>query len=129
MDMGRLHLRGGSLALGLIAAQAVTAAVATLVVAVFWGGAAAWAALFGGITVIVPTLYFAAKVYLRAGGSPDVKDVLGAFYKAEMGKLLLIALLFGIGAKVFGAHFAPLMLTAIACLAMNWLMVALARDE
>jgi len=127
--MGRLHLRGGSLALGLIAAQAITAAVATVVVAVFWGGAAALAALFGGITVIVLTLYFVAKVYLRAGGTPETKDVLGAFYKAEVGKLLLIALMFAIGAKVFGAHFAPLILTAIACLAMNWVMVAVARDE
>ena len=125
--MGRLQLRGGSLALGLVGAQAGTAALASAVTWGFWGAEAAAAALFGGMAVLLPTLYFAAKVYLRAKEPKDAKDVLGTFYKAEIGKLLLIALMFGIGAKVFGAHFAPLILTSIACLAMNWVMVAVSK--
>lgn len=121
--MGWLHLRDGSPAIGLCVMQMITALVATAVVGWFWGGAAALAALFGGIVAIVPAAYFAAKVRLRAKSSKPA-DVLGAFYRAEFGKLVLTALLFWIGALMFGAHFAPLMLTCIACLAMNWLMLA-----
>jgi ATP synthase protein I len=126
--MDRLRLRGGSLAWGLCGAQAVTATVATVVVWMVWGHQAAFAALFGGVVAIVPTLYFAAKIYLRAGGA-TAAEVLGAFYRAEVGKLILTALLFVIGAKMFGQHFAPLIITCLACLAMNWVMVWLSRAD
>jgi len=42
--------------------------------------------------------------------------------------LLLTAFLFFIGARLFGEHFAPLMLTCMACLAMNWVMLAVAKN-
>lgn len=126
--MDRLRLRGGSLAWGLCGAQAITATVATVVVWIVWGHQAALAALFGGVVAIVPTLYFAAKIYLRAGGA-TAAEVLGAFYRAEVGKLILTALLFVIGAKMFGQHFAPLIITCLACLAMNWVMVWLSRAD
>ncbi len=87
----------------------------------------AGAALFGGMIVVLPGLWFARRVHMgRAAMEP--KDVLGAFYKAEFGKLLLTTLLFFIGALLFGKHFAALMLTCIACLAMNWLMLAVAKN-
>jgi len=126
--MDRLRLRGGSLAWGLCVAQAITATVAAVVVWVVWGHQAALAALFGGVVAIVPTLYFAAKVYLRANGA-TAAEVLGAFYRAEVGKLILTALLFWIGALMFGQHFAPLIITCMACLAMNWVMVWLTRAD
>lgn len=125
--MDRLRLRGGSTAWALVGAQSLTAAVAALAVWIGWGRAAALAALFGGIAVIAPTVYFAAKVRLRAGGA-TAAEVLGAFYRAEVGKLILTALLFWIGALLFGPYFAPLILTSIACLAMNWVMVAVTRS-
>src|ERR1700752_799482 len=125
--MDRLRLRGGSTAWALVGAQSLTAAVAALVVLIGWGRDAALAALFGGIAVIAPTVYFAAKVRFRAGGA-TAAEVLGAFYRAEVGKLILTALLFWIGALLFGPHFAPLILTSIACLAMNWVMVAVTRS-
>ncbi len=74
--------------------------------------------------VIAPTIYFAAKVGLQRS---NAAEVLGAFYKAEVGKLILTALLFWIGALLFGPHFAPLMITCIACLAMNWVMLAVTK--
>jgi len=126
--MDRLRLRGGSLAWGLCGIQALVAVVAAGTVWIGWGGAAALAALFGGLVAIAPTLYFAAKVYLRAG-APTTAEVLGAFYRAEVGKLILTALLFWIGAVMFGAHFAPLILTCLACLAVNWLMLWLTRFD
>jgi F0F1-type ATP synthase assembly protein I len=125
MDGSRV--RAGSTAWALIGTQALTAGIAAIVVWIGWGPAAALAALFGGFVVILPTLYFAAKVYLGASGM-TAADVLGTFYRAETAKLVLTALLFGIGAKWFGQHFAPLILTSIACLAMNWVMVAVTKS-
>ena len=124
--MHRLRLRGGSTAWALVGAQTLTAAVAGVVVLIGWGRTAALAALFGGSAVIAPSVYFAAKVRLRAGGA-TAAEVLGAFYRAEVGKLILTALMFWIGALLFGPYFAPLILTSIACLAMNWVMVAVTR--
>jgi len=124
----RVDLRGVSLAWVLCAAQAATTLVAVIVVAAIWGKAAALAAAFGGIVVVVPALYFAFRVHPRRGVT-EAKQVLGAFYRAELGKLLLTALLFFIGARWFGAHFAPLMLTCVACLAMNWLVLAFAAID
>lgn len=123
--MDRERWRGGSTAWALVAGQAATAAVATLAVWGGWGHAAALAALFGGFVVMLPTLYFAAKVSL-AGGT-TAAEVLGTFYRAEVVKLVLTALLFWAGAKWFGEHFAPLILTSIACLAINWVMVAVTK--
>ena len=120
-------MRGGSTASALLGGQALTAAIAGLVAWIGWGPAAALAAMFGGMVVILPTLYFAAKVYLRAG-SATAAEVLGTFYRAEAMKLVLTALLFWIGAKWFGQHFAPLILTTIACLAVNWVMVAVTKS-
>jgi F0F1-type ATP synthase assembly protein I len=123
----RVLVRGGRTAWALLGGQALTAAVAGLVVWIGWGAQASLAALFGGFVVILPTLYFAAKVTLRAGGA-TAAEVLGTFYRAEVVKLILTALLFWIGAKWFGQHFAPLILTTIACLAVNWVMVAVTKS-
>jgi F0F1-type ATP synthase assembly protein I len=124
---GTGSVRGGSTAWALLGGQALTAAIAGLVVWIGWGPAASLAAMFGGITVILPTLYFAAKVHLRAGNA-TAAEVLGTFYRAEVMKLVLTALLFWIGAKWFGQHFAALILTTIACLAVNWVMVAVTKN-
>jgi F0F1-type ATP synthase assembly protein I len=125
--MDRLRLRGGSTAWALVGAQALTASVAAIVAWIGWGHAAALAALFGGFVIVLPTVYFAAKIHLRAGNA-TAAEVLGAFYRAEVGKLMLTAFLFWIGALLFGGNFAPLMITVIACLAMNWVMVAVTRN-
>jgi F0F1-type ATP synthase assembly protein I len=124
--MDRLRPRGRSTAWALISAQALTAAIAAVIVLIGWGPAAALAACFGCLVVIAPTIYFAAKVGMRADRS-NAAEVLGAFYRAEVGKLILTALLFWIGALLFGPYFAPLMITCIACLAMNWVMLAVTK--
>jgi ATP synthase protein I len=124
--MDRLRQRGGSAALALLGAQALTAAIAAAFAWIGWGHRAALAACFGGIAVIAPTIYFAAKVRLRAGAA-SAGEVLGAFYRAEVGKLVLTALFFWIGAVLFGPQFAALIITSVACLAMNWVMLAVTR--
>lgn len=112
----------------LLGAQVLTTALAVAVTWVVAGAEAAMAAAFGGLTAILPALYFALKV---AGLGPvaEGRKVLSTFYRAEVVKLALTALLFVLGAKWFGAHFAPLMLTCVACLAMNWLALAVAANK
>jgi ATP synthase protein I len=123
-----VDLRGASPAWVLCGAQALTTALAVLVVWTTRGGPAAFAAMFGGAIAIVPALYFAVRV-AGLGRVAEARQVLGTFYRAELAKLLLTALLFFIGAKLFGEHFAPLMLTCVACLAMNWVVLAVAGNK
>jgi ATP synthase protein I len=122
-----VDLRGVSPVWGLCVAQAMTTALATIIAWMWSGRDAALAALFGGMVAVVPALFFAARVSLRRKTS-QAKEILGAFYQAELGKLLLTAFLFFVGTRLFGEHFAPLMLTCVACLAMNWVMLAVARN-
>ena len=124
--MNPVLMPGRSLAWSLCGAQSITAGIGVAVAWVVGGKAAAAAALFGGAIAIVPTIYFAVRVFSR-GRRAGAADVLGAFYRAEVGKLILTALLFWIGAIVFSDHFAALMSTCIACLAMNWIMLAVTR--
>ena len=121
-----MFVRGVSPAWVLCAAQLLVTSLGMIISWVVSGSDAAVAALFGGMVAIVPALYFAVRVGMRRNAT-EAKEILGAFYQAELGKLLLTALLFFIGARLFGKHFAPLMLTCIACLAMNWAMLAGAR--
>jgi len=125
--MIRVHASGASLAWALCGAQAITTAAAALVTWIVADGAATLAALYGGVVVLLPTAYFAVRVYLRGGGR-QAAEILAGFYRAEFGKLLLTALLFLFGALLFGKHFAPLIFTSMACLATNWLMLAVAND-
>ena len=122
-----MNLRGVSPVWLLCGAQSLVAAIAGIVAWIVAGAAAAGAALFGGAIVVLPGLWFAWRALSRPGAL-EAKQILGAFYKAEAGKLLLTTLLFFIGASVFGKHFAALMLTCIACLAMNWLLLAVAKN-
>jgi len=123
-----VDLRGISPPSALCAAQAMMTALAAVIVWAVWGNAAAIAALFGGLVAVVPALYLAIKIGLRRNAS-QAKDILGTFYQGELVKLLLTGLMFFIGVRLFGEHFAPLMLTCMACLAMNWVILAVARFE
>lgn len=110
------------------AIQAATTAACAVVAWIAGGRDAAMAAAFGGLVVLLPGLYFAARFKLQPGEA-GAKQALGALYRAEVGKLLLTVVLFVVGALVFGRHYAALMLTAVACLAANWVVLALARFE
>ena len=111
----------------LCAGQSAVAALAAAIAWIVADAQTAGAALFGGLIVVLPGLWFARKALVRPAAL-EPKQLLGAFYKAELGKLLLTTLLFFIGALWFGKHFAALMLTCIACLATNWLMLAAAKN-
>lgn len=98
------------LALKVGAVQGAIALLGAVFAGFLAGTQAAAAALFGGATAAVPTLYFGWRVCLqRPGATPP--EVLGVFYRGEWVKLALTTLFFVAGAKWFGAQFLPLILT------------------
>jgi F0F1-type ATP synthase assembly protein I len=104
--------------------------IALLLAALFLlrGPRAAAAALFGGAVVALPTAWFALKVLARPA-SADGRGTLGVFYRAEAVKLILMAFGFWLGTRWFGSTFLPLLLTSMACLAVNWIMLAAAKTH
>lgn len=103
-------------------------AIALVSAALFWlrGPGAAAAALFGGAVIFVPTAWFALAVMVR-GAATMPRKMPGVFYRAEVTKLILMALGFVLGALWFGNRFVPLILTSMACLAVNWGMLLASR--
>ena len=60
---------------------------------VFWiwkGNNAAYSAVFGGVTVILPNFYFARRLFVQTGARA-VKKIMRVFYTGEAMKLLLTA--------------------------------------
>lgn len=110
-----LHLRGVKLAWAVCLTQLLITLMAALIVGFLAGVAAVPASLYGGLVAIVPTAYFGLRVYLRRN-SNEPKDVLGSFYRGEIGKFALTALMFFFGVKMFGTQFLPLLTTYVACL-------------
>ncbi|MGH8457716.1 MAG: ATP synthase subunit I [Nevskiales bacterium] len=100
--------------------------VAALIGYAFSGKEAAAAAFYGALVAVIPSLYFAGKVLL-SGRNDRPLEVLGAVYVGEAGKIVLAALMFIVGAKLFPAHFLALLLTFMACLSVYWLMLAVSR--
>jgi len=108
--------------------QGLAIAVCTAVAAVIGGRGEATAALFGGLAVFLPSLWFWRRAR-KSATTTDAKVALGALYVAELGKLVLVALLLYVGALVFKTHYLALMMTCMACLAMNWVLLAVARFD
>jgi F0F1-type ATP synthase assembly protein I len=108
--------------------QCLAIAVCVMVAAGFGGRGEAAAAFFGGLAVLLPTLWFGRR--MRASrGTTDARKALANVYVAELGKLVLVALLLWLGALLFKTHYGALMLTCMACLAMNWVLLAVARHD
>jgi len=117
MASGRkwLHLRGVKLAWAVCLTQLLITLTAAVIVGFIAETAAIKASIYGGFVAIVPTVYFAVRVYLRRPGS-EPKDVVGSFYRGEIGKFALTALMFFFGVKLFRTQFLPLLPTYVACL-------------
>ena len=90
------------------------------------GGQAALAALYGGAAAVLPTLYFGWRVSLQRPGATPA-EVLGVFYRSELVKLALTVLMFWAGARWFGAHFLPLILTFSVGLLASYAVALAAR--
>lgn len=98
--------------------------VAALVAGTLGGLDAAKAAAYGALIAVVPTFYFALRVYARKGND-EPRAIVGSFYRGEIGKMALTALMFFFGVVGFGDQFLALLCAYVACLAaypMVWLL-------
>lgn len=84
----------------------------------FHGARAGLAALCGGGIAALLTWYAALKTFGVHSDDPDA--LLRNFYRAQMRKLLLAFLLFGVAVQVFGNDFAPLITTFAVALSAYW---------
>jgi ATP synthase protein I len=97
--------------------------ISALSAVMIWGMPQAIAALYGGLVAVIPTAYFAYRVFAKRR-TQDPGLMLGAFYLGEIGKLGLTALLFWLGVVLFAKQFLALMVTYAACLLAYWLVLA-----
>lgn len=80
----RLH---GS-ALFFVWAQVFSVLVLALLLGIFKGGMASYSAVLGGVTVILPSFYFARRLFAHTGAQA-MKKIVRSFYVGEAIKLLL----------------------------------------
>lgn len=113
--MGRVHLRGVRLAWAVACAQGLIGLIAASIAATLSGLDAAKAAAYGACVAIVPTAYFALRVY-AGQGHREPREIAGAFYRGEIGKMALTALMFFFGVVGFGGQFLALLCGYVACL-------------
>ena len=118
----RTQLRGAAIARAVCLVQLGILALSALLTGGVWGRPQAIAAMYGGLVALIPTAWFAFRVFGRR--TQDPRQMVGAFYQGEIGKFALTALLFGLGAVLFAKYFVALMLTYVACLLAYWLVLA-----
>jgi ATP synthase protein I len=119
----RTQLQGAAIARMVCLVQLGILGASALLAGMLWGRSQAVAAVYGGLVAIIPTAWFAYRVFGRTA-QEDPKQVLGAFYQGEIGKFALTAVLFGMGAVLFGKQFLALLMTYVACLLAYWLVMA-----
>lgn len=103
--------------------QLSIAAGLAVLIGVLWGLRHALAAAFGGMTAVVPTLYFAYRLFVMPHDA-TAADQVGAAFRGEIGKFALTAALFWLGAVMFAGQFAALLGTYAATLLAYWRVMA-----
>jgi len=83
--------------------------------------------IIGGLTALLPNLYFAYRISLSKGKS--AKKIVQSFYSGESRKVLMTCVLFAVAFQVPNVQFFPLMVCFVAVLSVFWLALLLfARD-
>lgn len=114
---------GTSYARSVCLIQSGIAVVCAVIFAVVSGWPKAFAALYGGVVAVLPTIYFARRAFKRQPGQ-NPAEMAGAVYRGEIGKIVLTALLFALGISVFAKQFPALIVTYVACLFAYWVVIA-----
>lgn len=83
----------------LICQLGVTLLIVTIAM-LFWGAIGAKSALLGGLANIVPTAYFAVKLF-QYQGARAARQIVNGFYKGEAVKIVLTVVLFALVFKFF----------------------------
>jgi len=115
----RTQLRGAAIARAVCLVQLGILGISALLTAAIWGKPQAIAALYGGLVAVMSSAYFALHALIRSEGKAPAQ-VVGAFYRGEVGKFVLTAALFAIGAKLFAQEFLFLMSTFAVCQLVYW---------
>jgi ATP synthase protein I len=79
-------------------------------IALLYSSIAAISAILGGLVSIVPTAYFATKLF-RHHGAQAARQIVSSFYKGEALKIILTIALFGLVFKFF--NIIPLIFFAV----------------
>ncbi len=108
-------------ALRLLLAQAAVGLAAASVWLLAAGASAAAAAGAGAAIALLPTAYFAAKVFSQRPGTAP-RALLRAIYVGEVVKLILTAALFMIALRWLSGDFLALISTYAAALGTYWFM-------
>lgn len=82
------------------------------------GMKAGYSTLLGGATWLLPSFYFAHQVFSKIG---TAKTILWMFYRAEITKLLLSAVLFILICRFFSVNMLIFLLGYMAAQCMFWL--------
>jgi len=83
--------------------------------------------IIGGLTALLPNLYFAYRISLSKGKS--AKKIVQSFYSGESRKVLMTCALFAIAFQVPGVQFFPLMVCFVAVLSVFWLALILFAQD
>ena len=78
-----------------IVLQAVMTVLAGLLFGVTQGWIAAYSAWLGGLTALLPNMYFTYKAF-QYFGARSIGAIVQSFWAGEMGKLILTAVLFAV---------------------------------
>lgn len=124
----QFHLRGARLAWAVGLIQGLISLGIALIVTLLVDVGAALAALYGGLVAIIPTAFFALRVYLRR---PDAsaRELVGGVYRGEAGKFVLTVLMFVGGVIWFGDRFLYVLCGYIGCIAAYPVVMATARID
>jgi ATP synthase protein I len=90
----------------------------TALLSLVWSVDAAYSAAIGAITALLPTMYFAFKLF-RYRGASKANLIVHEFYRAESGKFVLTAVMFAVTFATYkqvvtGAMFVGFIVTTIA---------------
>lgn len=123
------RVRGKTVAVTVCLIQVSISLAAAMVAGAKGGEQHAMAALYGGLVAIVPAAYMALRMFRAPPADAAPATFAIAFYRGEMGKMVLTALLFWLGVVLFAGEFLSLMSSYIASLFAYWLVMATMRLE
>lgn len=105
--------RGYALARQVFACQSGIGVAAGLIALAASGLPAAVAAFYGAMVAALPMVWMARRAF-SAGPEATPQQIVGGFFRGEVGKMGLTAVLFFIGVALFARHFLPLILSYMA---------------
>lgn len=109
---------------GVQAVMMVLATICWLPVAV----TASWSALLGGLAIVLPSSYFAYRLF-RITSARAAREIVKAFYVGEITKILLSAVLAAVFVSIFHVELVPFWVGFMAALVGFWIAPALVKMD